>query len=366
MPQMMRPDRVPAARRRRSRLRPSRGRFIRRGGRPVRAATKTPLRPNLAALKKLLRPSLVIPATLAVAVLGALVVVSNPTQVLAVLEGFHYPALLPILALMLAYEAARCAQWVVLLRALGVHVSRRTLVFSFLGGEIASFLPIGTYFRNYLLGRAQGTRFSRSSAATTLSLVSEIFLCLAGVAVLGLGTWSVWLRPLVVGGVAAFLLLAWAVYRLGLVPRAPRRLLEMPAFQRALDEVRQFRAGAAALWHPRVLAAQAALGALYLLAAGTTLYAVLRGLGLAQVTLWQALAVFFFSLAFFLISPVSVGMIEVSGVAALVVVGVREPDAVGAMLAYRVLRTGFPLAIALAGLAVLHREVRAALRERRA
>jgi uncharacterized membrane protein YbhN (UPF0104 family) len=38
--------------------------------------------------------------------------------------------------------------------------------------------------------------------------------------------------------------------------------------------------------------------------------------------------------------------------------------AAGAMLIYRLLRTGFPLAIALVGLVILHDEVRAALRER--
>jgi uncharacterized membrane protein YbhN (UPF0104 family) len=74
--------------------------------------------------------------------------------------------------------------------------------------------------------------------------------------------------------------------------------------------------------------------------------------------------VFSFSLAFFLLSPVSVGMLEVSGVAALVVVGDDEPSAVGAMLIYRLLRTGFPLAIALAGLVNIMQEVKAALRER--
>lgn len=106
------------------------------------------------------------------------------------------------------------------------------------------------------------------------------------------------------------------------------------------------------------------IGTLYLTIAGIILYVVLRGVGLDEVTFGQALGVFFLSLAAFLISPLSVGMMEVRGVAALVVVGVDEPSAVGAMLIYRVLRTGFPLALALLGLTVLRRDVRAALRER--
>lgn len=323
-----------------------------------------PLARPEAMIKKVLRPTLVIPLTLGAAVLAALVAFSHPAQVAAVMEGFQVHYLLYILALMLAYETLRCAQWYVLLQAMGIHAPLRTLVFSFLGGEVAGFLPVGTYFRNYLLGRSSGAEFGRTSAATTMSLVSEIVVCLAGVVIIGVGDWSVWLRPLIVCGVAIFALLVWAIRRSGYAFVAPRRLRNLAVFQRAMNEVKLFRAGAGALLHPRVLVAQGLLGALYLIVAGTTLFSVLRSLGIGHVTLWQTLGAFFFSLGFFLISPISVGMIEVSGVAALVVVGVSEPAAVGAMLVYRVLRTGFPLAIALVGLAILHREVRTALRER--
>lgn len=319
-------------------------------------------------LKMGVRPSLVIPVTLGAAVLAALVAVSDPPKVLAVLEGFHYRYLLAILALMLAYEALRCAQWCVLLRALGIHAPLRTQVFSFLGGEVTSFLPVGTYFRNYLLGRSGVATFSRSSAATTVSLLSEIVICLAGVVIFGLGAWSTWLRPLIIGGAAIFLVLVWAVSRSEVALAAtrwlPSWLGEHTLWQRALAEIAQFRAGALALRQPHVLMAQGLLGALYLSVAGTTLFVVLRSLGLDQVSFVQALGAYFFSLTVFLLSPVSVGMIEVSGVAALVVVSVEEPAAVGVMLLYRVLRTVFPLTIAVLGLAVLHSEVRAVLRER--
>lgn len=323
-------------------------------------------RPLLATLAKALRPSLVVPLTLGASVVAALVALSDPARVVAVMEGFQYRSLLAILALMVLYEAVRCAQWGVLLRAMGISAPLRTQVFSFLGGEVAGFLPAGTYFRNYLLGRSTGARFSLSSAATTVSLLSEVVICLVGVVILGLGAWSAWLRPLIVVGGGAFLVLVWAAHKWGHTVVAPRRLKERVVVQRAMNEAAQFRAGTAALWRPRVLAAQGILGALYLTIAGVILYVVLRGVGLGEVTPGQALGVFFFSLAAFLISPLSVGMMEVSGVTALVVVGVDEPTAVGAMLIYRVLRTGFPLALALLGLAVLHRDVRAALRERAA
>jgi hypothetical protein len=127
-------------------------------------------------MTKVLRPALVIPLTLGAAVLAVLVAVSDPGRIVAVIEGFHLRDLLSILALMVAYETLRCAQWCVHLRALGIRAPLRIQVFSFLGGEVTASLPAGTYFRNYLLGRSSGAEFGLSSAATTVSLVSEIFL----------------------------------------------------------------------------------------------------------------------------------------------------------------------------------------------
>ena len=314
---------------------------------------------------KALRPTVVIPLALSAAVLAALLAISNPAQVVAVMQRVQYRYLLYIFGLTVAYEALRCTQWSVLLRAMGIHVPVRTQVLSFLGGEVTETLPVGTYFRNYLLCRSEGTAFGLSSVATTLSIVSEVFICLAGLVILGLGAWSSWLRPIIVLGVAIFLVLVWAIRRSADRVAAPRWLSGRVGFQRVVHELEQFRTGAVALWHPRVLVVQSTLGALYLIVGGAALYLVVQGLGISHVTVWQALAVYFFSLAFHLISPTSmdIGVIELGGVAALVAVGVAEASAVGAMLIYRVLRIGFPLAIALVGLAILHDELRAALRE---
>src|SRR5437879_731858 len=75
---------------------------------------------------------------------------------------------------------------------MGIRVRRRTRVFTFLGGEVTESLPVGPYFRNYLLHRSTGTDFGLSSAATTLSMVTEVAVCLAGLLILGLGAWSGW------------------------------------------------------------------------------------------------------------------------------------------------------------------------------
>jgi uncharacterized membrane protein YbhN (UPF0104 family) len=117
---------------------------------------------------------------------------------------------------------------------------------------------------------------------------------------------------------------------------------------------------------PRILAIQGLFAALYLLIGGTVLYLAVRGLGIGHVSFWQALAVYFFSLAFALITPIplDIGLLEVSGVGAMVALGVDETAAVGVMLINRVLSIGASVAIALVAVVVLHGELRTAFQER--
>jgi membrane protein YdbS with pleckstrin-like domain len=200
--------------------------------------------PSEATMKTLLRPSVVIPVTLSGALLAALVAVSNPAQVVAVMEGFQHVYLLYVLLLIGAYEAVRCAPWRFLLTCLGIRVPLRTQVSAFLCGEVTKSLPAGNYFQNYLLRQAKGTDFGRSSTATTLIMVTEVAICLAGLVIIGLGDWSSWLRPVIVIGLAAFLFMAWAVHTSGYSCAAPTRLWEHAGFRMIADEVRRFCAGA--------------------------------------------------------------------------------------------------------------------------
>ena len=132
------------------------------------------------------------------------------------------------------------------------------------------------------------------------------------------------------------------------------------------DEVRRFRAGAVALVQPRILALQVLFAALDLLVGGTVLYLAVRGLGIGHVSFWQALDVSCFSLAFALISPIplDIGLIEVSGVGALVALGLDETAAVGVMRINRVLSIGASVAVTLVMVVVLHGELRTAFQER--
>lgn len=317
-------------------------------------------------MKRLLQPQVLIPAVLGIAIIVALLAFSNVHKVLTLMEGFQKLYLLYFLLLTVAYEVVRGVQWHVLLKGLDIHVPLRTQIFTFAAGEVTKSMPVGNYFQNYLLQQAEGTDFGFSSAATTLIILIEVAVSLAGVVILGLGSWTGWVRPVILVGVAVFLAAGWAYHRFHHSGRGPQWMREHELLRKAMDEFNQFRQGAAALLHPRILAPAVLLGALYLTLGGLSLYVVVRGLGIGQLSVPQVLAVSFFSLAFSLIVPIpiDIGIMEVSGVGAFIAMGLDRNPGVGAMLINRVLSIGASLAIALVAIAILHDEFRAALRHR--
>lgn len=317
-------------------------------------------------MKRLLQPKILIPVILSAALIAALLAFANVQKLVALMEGFQKIYLIWFLLLMVAYEVVRGAQWHLLLHALDIHVPLRTQIFAFAGGEVTKSMPIGNYFQNYLLQQSKGSDFGRTSAATTIIILIEVVVSLIGVVLLGLGSWSGWLRPIIVVGVGVILIAVWAYRRFHLHPRTPRWIREHRTMRKAMDEFKQFREGAADLFHPRVLGPAMLLGAAYTIIAGAALYLVVRGLNVNGASLPETLAVYYFSLGFSLMIPipVDVGVLEISGVGAFLAVGVSKNAAVGAMLINRVLSIAASIAIAGVVMLIFHGEFRAALKQR--
>ena len=318
-----------------------------------------------AAITKVLRPAVVGPLLLSATLLVALLTVGNVATIGSLVRHIHVATLLTIVLVLVGYEAARAAQWLVLLQGLHVRAPRRVQVFTYLVGEPTRVLPIGNFVENYLLLRAAGTAFGLSSVATLASVLLEVGAALLGLVLLGLGPWG-WLRPLIVLGLATFVLCVWMGAHLHRSWRLPAWVTQQHALRAVLAEARQFRHGAATLRQPRVLLSAALLGALYVGLGGTVLYLVARGLGLGSLSWPQVLAVYCFSLAFALILPlpVDVGVTETGGAAAFVVLGVDPSIAVGAMLLMRAITVGVALVIGLLTLAVLPDVTRSVLHGR--
>ena len=318
-----------------------------------------------AAITTVLRPAVVGPLLLSATLLAALLAVGNVATIGGLLRHVHVAALLAIVLVLVGYEAAKAGQWLVLLHGLHVRAPRRVQVFTYLVGEPTRVLPIGNFVENYLLLRAAGTSFGLSSVATMTSVLLEVGAALLGLVLLGLGPWG-WLRPLIVLGLATFVLGVWLGAHLRPTRRLPGWVTQQHTLRAALAEARQFQHGAAALRQPRVLLSAALLGGLYVGLGGTVLYLVARGLGVASLSWPEVLAVYCFSLASALILPlpVDVGVTETGGAAAFVVLGVDPSAAVGAMLLLRAITFGVALVIGLLTLAVLPDVTRSVLRGR--
>jgi len=236
-------------------------------------------------------------------------------------------------------------------------------VFAFAASEAAKSMPIGNYFQNYLLQQSRGANFGLTSAGTTLIILTEVAVSLFVVVILGLGSRTGWIRPLIIVGTATFITLAWAYHRFHRSLRTPKWIRDHRLLRKAVDEFNQFKKGASALLHPRILAIQGLLGATYIIIAGAALYLVMLGLGITKLSLGQAFAVYCFSLAFALIFPlpVDVGAIEISAVGAFLAEGLDRNSAVSIVLVNRALSLGSAVAIALVVIVILRDEFRAAL-----
>jgi uncharacterized protein (TIRG00374 family) len=314
-----------------------------------------------------LRPRVLLPTLLSISLVAALFTFADIRSVGSAVRRFQPMYLLLFLALMVVYEVVRCVQWRQLLRASGIETTARTSAFTFLVGEMAKTLPMGQYLRNYLLRQTDGAKIGQSMPATLITLLIEDAVALVGVLLLGIDSWG-WLRPLIVVSALVFAAAIFAFYRLVVTARMPKRIMRDRRFRSVLAELKLFKTSTAMLASPRLLVEQFALGAVYLVLGAAALYSLLLGLGVTSVSFGQVVSISLFSLACGLLIPIpiDIGLIELSGTTALIAIGVSHSAAVSAMLLNRVLGGAAAVLIALVTMAVLHQELRAALRGRAA
>lgn len=308
-------------------------------------------------------PKIVISAVVGIALLATLVGASGAGKVAGVLAHLKPVYALGFVLLMVVYEAVRGVQWHMLLKGLAVEVPIRAEVFSYMWGEATKAAPAGNYFQNYLLGRLENEDFSKTSAATTLVVLTEIAWGLLMVAAIQIDGWT-WLRPLILIG--ASLIIALTALSFKLIHKCtPVELLRSKGKTAAiLDAIGRLREGLAVLARPRMLAAQAVLGGSYICCAGVGLFVLAIGLGVDNVSLLQIVGIYAFTMTVGLLMPLPIdfGVIEISGVGALLASGISQEVAVALMLLNRVLNLGAAIAIAAVATLFFREELHRALR----
>jgi uncharacterized membrane protein YbhN (UPF0104 family) len=268
-----------------------------------------------------------------------------------------------ILVLTFPYLAARALVWYRLLAQLGIHVPWRQAAVSFAGGEVTKSLPAGVYVENYLLSRL--VHFSphsaiRSSMATTAMLGLESLVAVPIALIVGVpgAPWLFWLLLGVVAVWIVVLIVAWLlVHRI--VPSS--KLLDAPAVQRAADVIEEFLAAGGELLNLQTLV-ECIPTALYMFVYVVDLFAILRALGVRNVTFVDTMGIYaVIVLAVILVPiPTEIGITELTGLGILVSYHIPESTAALAMLSLRLLATGMTIVVAVGILVLLRRELAAA------
>ena len=285
-------------------------------------------------------PRVVVPLVLGLGLIILLLGYADVAHVLRVASTFRPAYLLLILLVTGAYEALRAVQWFLLLRVVNSREPWQTALMSYMGGEVTKALPGGQYFQAYLLRQARGVPIACSTAATTIILRLEVAVSAAIVLLLGVGPWT-WVRP------AALALLGASGVLVLLVKLRPGRV-QVRAIMRSYTRLRpawlwwtDFVRWADVLLRPGAIGIAAALCAGYIACAALALWAIVAALSIPSIGLREALCVYAFALGLELTIPIptDLGLMEVSGLAALMAYGMPRADALTVMLIQRILST---------------------------
>jgi len=300
-------------------------------------------------LRWLLRPRIIVPGVVSLAIIGGLLAFANVGKLADLIAGVR-PGYLAIAVLfMLAYNAVRSGQWFYLLDKLGIVAPRRDEALAYVGGALTKYLPGGSYFQNYLLYETTGVDPALSSVATTLIVLTEPVIALLFLFALGVDHW-VWLRWLIGIGLPLALLFAAGLYLLIESERQSRWLTGLRLYRLLADELVRFRDGLARMAHAGILLTQAVFSLVFVTLEGIALYLVALALRVDRLSLTAALAAYCFSVAVALVVPIftDLGTLEAGGVAALIAMGVSRHGAVGIMVLDRALIIA--VAMVLAGI----------------
>ncbi len=263
-----------------------------------------------------------------------------------------------IFVLVASYICIRCGQWHFFLRFMKVSTTWRRSTVAFVGGEATESLPVGIYFANVLLQRATGVSVAQTAPATMVSILLEVACSCVYLVVVPIPPWR-WLRPVIVGGLAIFGILLSIIVHLGWHVRLPQPAYRYHRWVRWLSvQTRMFQKGTRALASPRALLPGAGFSVVYLATIGGAYYVILRAVGVASVSYWDALAAYLFGLAAGLIlpTPTEIGVAELTGLGALNALGVDLGHAATTVLLFRLMFIGFSMIFALLTFGVLHRD----------
>ena len=309
--------------------------------------------------RALLRPQVILPMLLAVALLVFAFSLGDIHKVIARVGGLSVHVLALSLAAAACYLACKAIQLRLMLAQIDVRIPPRPFWLAFAVGELTVTLPLGLFSQNWVLSASRRIHIGHSSAATVMMLLAEIAVVLLFLAVAGIPghpdtRWT-----------AVALLVAIGLLLLGLLlfeHRARRlvRRLRHRWVRRGAQAALEMLGGLRKLSTPVMLAISIALAAVYLGALTFAFWSVGRGMGVHHLDYLTSATIYLFSLAVILVGAglfSQIGTVELLGMLAARAWGIGYTDGLAMMLGFRIVWTGSMWLLCLPVVALMWREI---------
>ena len=312
--------------------------------------------------KKSFEPRVLLPLLISAAALTAAFSISDISEVWGYVTNLTFPIVATVFVFAGVYLVVKWTQFHYLLEKSEVRATWKETALAFVVGEMAVPIPAGVYIENYVLAR-MGRAGTRSTAATTVTLITELVVCFAVLFILGVPGWW-WLRPAIVFMVTIPLLSIAAFVLFKPLRGLANRKLNIGPLKRAHQRLMEPLSGLVELTTWEVAAHAIPMAALYLgtIVAGFTL--VGHGIGVSRLTYTDAAAIYLFSLTATLSLPISahLGIMELGGVGAAVALGYSYNEGLAMMLGARLVWTGSKWLMGAATAFLLRGEIAAGTR----
>lgn len=309
--------------------------------------------------RALLRPQVILPMLLAVALLVFAFSLGDIHKVIARVGGLSVHVLALSLAAAACYLACKAIQLRLMLAQIDVRIPPRPFWLAFAVGELTVTLPLGLFSQNWVLSASRRIHIGHSSAATVMMLLAEIAVVLLFLAVAAIPghpdtRWT-----------AVALLVAIGLLLLGLLlfeHRARRlvRRLRHRWVRRGAEAALEMLGGLRKLSTPVMLAISITLAAVYLGALTFAFWSVGRGMGVHHLDYLTSATIYLFSLAVILVGAglfSQIGTVELLGMLAARAWGIGYTDGLAMMLGFRIVWTGSMWLLCLPVVALMWREI---------
>lgn len=313
----------------------------------------------LARARALLRPQVLLPVLLAVALLAFAFSLGDVHKVMQRVGALSPRTLGLALAAAACYLACKALQLRLMLTQIDVRIPARPFWLAYAVGELTVTLPLGLFSQNWVLSAARRVHIGRSSAATVMMLLAEIAATFLFLAVAGIPGWPD-VHWIAVAILALFALLLAGAVLFG--ERAHPHLARLPRvwMRRAAATGLEMLRGLRRLSTPVMLAIAIVLAAVYLGALTYAFWIVGRGMDAHHLDYLTAATIYLFSLAIILIGAglfSQIGTVELLGMLAARAWGIDYTDGLALMLGFRIVWTAAIWLLCLPIVGLLWREM---------